>query len=78
MHGTNPQGVRITFTKVDGSSREMRCTLSEHLIPADKAPKGTGREAAADTARVFDLDKQEWRSFKWAAVTEVEVDDAHR
>lgn len=66
------QGLRITFTKKDGSDRTMRCTLVGTFIPEDKHPKGTGRLVTEDTCRVFDLDKQEWRSFRWDSVKRVE------
>jgi len=64
--------VPVTFTKMDGTSRKMNCTLSKALIPQDKAPKGTGSEKLKEdktTIRVFDTDLQDWRSFKVAAVT---------
>lgn len=71
LHDSVVKDLRITFTKSDGTDREMRCTLVESAIPADKVPKGTGREAPTTTQRVFDLDKGEWRSFKWEAVKNV-------
>ena len=74
LHDDNVKNLRITFTKSDGTDREMRCTLLESAIPSDKVPKGTGREAPTATQRVFDLDKGEWRSFKWEAVKRVEFD----
>ena len=55
----------VRFTKVDGSEREMRCTLSESQIPTDKQPKTKESGSTAGSAvRVFDLDKGEWRSFR--------------
>lgn len=74
LHDSSVKNLRITFTKADGTEREMFCTLAEQLIPADKVPKGTGRETSSDTQHVFDLDKQEWRSFKWDSVIEVSCD----
>lgn len=71
LHDTNVENLCITFVKSDGTDRTMRCTLVESNIPTDKTPKGTGREAPSTTQRVFDLDKQEWRSFKWDAVKNV-------
>ena len=52
----------VTFTKKDGTNRVMKCTRSPSQIPEDQHPKnGTGD---SDTSiRVFDLDKNEWRSF---------------
>jgi hypothetical protein len=67
----------VVFTKKDGTSREMFCTLSESRIPAEKQPKsqasdstttGQGNDSAV---RVFDTTKQEWRSFRWDSVTQV-------
>lgn len=52
----------VTFTKKDGTERIMKCTRSPDLIPEDQHPKnGTGDSDS--TLRVFDLDKNEWRSF---------------
>jgi hypothetical protein len=64
--------VAVVFTKIDGTTRKMNCTLNKVLIPTDKAPKGTGSEKLKEdktTVRVFDTDLQDWRSFKVAAVT---------
>lgn len=68
LHDSHINRLCITFTKSDGTDRDLFCTLIESNIPSDKAPKGTGREAPTTTQRVFDVDKQEWRSFKWEAV----------
>lgn len=67
-----PEETVVTFTKVDGSEREMRCTLNDTLIPEDKHPKGTGGVVDELTLRVFDLDKNEWRSFKMESVIKIE------
>lgn len=72
---TNPQGVSISFIKKDGSSREMLCTLSESAIPTDKRPK-TQTEASdtiGSAVAVFDIQKGEWRSFRWDSVTSVGI-----
>lgn len=74
LHDANVENLCITFTKSDGTDREMRCTLVESFIPTDKTPKGTGREAPTTTQRVFDVEKQEWRSFKWDSVKSVSFD----
>jgi hypothetical protein len=71
LHDENIKDLRITFTKADGASREMRCTLVENSIPGDKAPKGTGRPTSDEAQPVFDLDKGEWRSFRWDSITGV-------
>lgn len=67
----NQNGTKITFTKSDGSIREMLCTLAESKIPTDKLPKTKSEEGSStigSAVRVFDLDKQEWRSFRFDSV----------
>lgn len=77
LHDENiKSGVRVTFTKKDGSERIMSCTLSESRIPTDKLPKSGSESENSSTSgsavRVFDLEKGEWRSFRWDSVTKVE------
>lgn len=60
--------VNLSFEKVkDGAIREMRATLVQDSIPADKMPKGGTVDQTVGgetTLRVFDLDLSEWRSFR--------------
>lgn len=62
--------VEIQFEKKDGSVRAMKCTLKQDVIPADKTPKVTEEAKPVQTSalRVFDVEKQEWRSFRWDSV----------
>ena len=60
--------VRLSFVKVkDGQIRNMRATLNTKFIPEAKMPK---TDANANTeknqlaVRVFDLDIEDWRSFR--------------
>ena len=58
---------RFSFFKLDGSIREARGTLSPLLIPADKLPSSGAsldKKKSASSFPYFDLDKQEWRSFR--------------
>lgn len=70
----------VVFTKKDGTQRELLCTLDESRIPTDKLPKAqdsdskTARQFSDESARVFDTEKQEWRSFRWDSVKEVRFD----
>ena len=72
--------ITVTFVKADGTDREMLCTLNWDFIPSDKAPKETPttpvdgivkeskklrKEPDPHSLRVFDLEKQEWRSFRF-------------
>lgn len=71
----------ITFTKVDGSERVMKCTLeAEKLPPAVPLAEGkTPRKETASTKalRVFDLEKKEWRSFTTKNVKHIEIHIEH-
>jgi hypothetical protein len=75
LHDRNAKDLRITFTKRDGTEREMLCTLVEEAIPQAKQPKTQteGSSTAGSAVRVFDIEKQEWRSFRWDSVTKVSV-----
>jgi hypothetical protein len=57
----------ITFTKVDGTERVMKCTLEAKDLPPI-VPLAEGKTPRKETTstkalRVFDLEKKEWRSF---------------
>jgi hypothetical protein len=70
---TNLEGVRVLFTKKDGTEREMLCTLVYTNIPEDSQPKDTtyNTSVVGSAVRVFDLEKSEWRSFRWDSVKSV-------
>lgn len=59
----------VTFTKLDGSSRTMRCTLRESVLPQKTSTKTKAENLT--TLSVWDLEKANWRSFKIANVTSV-------
>ena len=63
----------VTFTKVNGDTRVMKCTLSDNFIPmSDRVapvasstaqeiePQGLSKEVI----RVFDVEVNGWRSFR--------------
>ena len=54
---------RFSYFKTDGSIREATGTLNVMLMPDDQMPKGVGTPAIG-TVPYFDLEKQEWRSFR--------------
>lgn len=67
--------VTVNFTKADGSERKMLCTLVESSIPTDKRPKTTEAQSSStvgSSVRVFDTEKQEWRSFRFESVISVD------
>lgn len=59
--------VNLSFTKVkDGEVRNMKATMQMEKIPDDKRPKTDKPPANEEVAcRVFDLDLNEWRSFRY-------------
>jgi hypothetical protein len=54
---------RVIFKKINGEERDMQCTLNMQFIPEDKRPK-TSKEYVDDVIRAFDVNKQEFRSFR--------------
>ena len=67
---------KVTFTKVDGTERVMRCTLEATKLPPvvikeDAKPR---KETTSTKAlRVFDVEKQEWRSFTIKNIKRIEL-----
>ena len=55
--------VMFAFEKKDGSLRYAKGTLSVNNIPQVFAPKGIRRDNYK-SINYFDIEKQEWRSFK--------------
>ena len=68
------QNVSVTFQKLDGSERTMLCTLSETEIPVESRPKGTPTVKNDETLAVFDVEKQDWRSFRWISIKSIKID----
>lgn len=63
----------VTFTKKDGTVRHMNCTLNEDIAP--KYEKKTERDSNVDICFVWDIDKTEWRSFRFDSVTKVTLEN---
>lgn len=72
--------VMVTFVKADGTEREMKCTLSGDFLPATPAPTVTEskprKQPDEHSLRVFDLDKNEWRSFRFERLRKVSAEIA--
>lgn len=73
----------VTFTKVDGTIREMNCTLRADLLPppepviepeegAEPVEPKKERKVNPNVQTAFDLDKKEWRSFKYDTIISIE------
>lgn len=65
--------IRVTFEKRDGSERTMLCTLNNSDIPSEKHPTGVRVYNQSVIRRVFDLDKNDWRSINKGKVVKWEI-----
>jgi len=71
----------VTFTKVNGDTRVMRCTLDPNFIPTIQAPvdiieRELERKENGDSSsviKVFDLEAISWRSFRVDSVTDFQI-----
>lgn len=57
--------LHIEFTKSDGTVRKMRCSLKDDLVSKYEKKTERTKEPNTSTQSVYDLDKQQWRSFRW-------------
>ena len=66
------QTVTVFFEKKDGTMREMNCTLKEDLIqPYERKENSAPKRQNNDVLPVFDLSKNEWRSFRFDSIREI-------
>ena len=64
--------VEIEFTKKDGTDRVMKCTLQEDYLPeVDGVIVFEKDRWKKDALAVFDIEKEDWRSFRWDSVKAV-------
>lgn len=64
----------VIFTKVDGTQREMICTLDQDFLPEMEEKDGEKkkeRKINEEVLPVYDLQKKGWRSFRIDSVIEV-------
>ena len=64
--------VTVYFTKKDGTERKMNCTLKEENIVQYEKKTERVKTLNEETCPVFDLEKNEWRSFRYDTITKVE------
>lgn len=65
---------KVTFTKADGTLREMKCTLKEGSFVAPEKKTERVREPKDDVVSVWDLEKDAWRSFRVDSVVTAAVE----
>lgn len=66
----------VSFTKVNGDNRIMKCTTDSALIPTESLSKNETEKPDIMTLtalKVFDIDKMQWRSFKWDSIIKYEI-----
>jgi WYL_2, Sm-like SH3 beta-barrel fold len=66
----------VSFTKINGETRDMPCTLRADLVPAKpltEAVEHTPRKQSENTISVWCTDAAGWRSFRWDSVTQIKV-----
>ena len=64
--------VDVTFIKKDGTERLMKCTLDPELLPKVEIKEDAKpRKESTTSMRVFDTEKNEWRSFTIKSVRNV-------
>lgn len=60
----------FTFLKKDGTLREAWGTTQSNIVKAKTNGRGINRELCKTTA-YFDVEKGEWRSFRWETLVQV-------
>jgi hypothetical protein len=66
--------VTLHFRKKDGSVRIMECTLQEGKVKEYTKKTERVKAVSEDTCPVFDTEKNEWRSFRYDSVTQINFD----
>jgi hypothetical protein len=64
--------VRVVFKKVNGDIRDMLCTINpKDLPPVTEEKELKQRKDNGEACRAFDVNKQEWRSFRYENVLQI-------
>jgi hypothetical protein len=66
----------ITFMKINGEKRVMRCTLMPEYLPVQDKQTGDDQKHKAPNVyitTVWDVDKKDWRSFRTSSIVEIET-----
>lgn len=61
----------VSFKKKDGTIREMKCTLKEDVIKSYDKKTERVKEPNSEVLPVWDIDKGEWRSFRYDSISSV-------
>lgn len=64
--------VTVVFEKVDGTLREMKCTLLTEYLPKTEGPTLlTERKEPDNVLSVWDVENNGWRSFRVDNIKEI-------
>jgi hypothetical protein len=63
--------LEITFRKTSGEIRVMRATLVPELLPVTENTEKPKRAQVTTACSVFDVEAQDWRSFRWDSIIRV-------
>ena len=66
--------VNLEFVKKDGSTRKMIATLQESVIPQYEKKTDREKKATIELMSVFDVELQEWRSFKLDSIKTIKFE----
>lgn len=76
--------IEVTFTKVNGDQRVMRCTLIENMLPPsyrnnpdEKSSETEFHQKNPEVIAAWDVQAGGWRSFRIDSVTYVQVIDSY-
>lgn len=59
---------KVVFTKVNGDTRVMHCTLNPDMLPEETESSRAKKENDSVQA-VYDVEAKGWRSFRWDSLT---------
>ena len=62
----------VTFTKKDGTKRQMICTLLEQFLPEMNSTEN--KVPNTDSMTVWDLEQSAWRAFRMDSLISIETD----
>jgi hypothetical protein len=68
--------VTVTFTKVSGDERIMKCTLLAEHIPNASTQNGElviEHKSSSNNVSVWDIESNGWRSFRVASVKNISI-----
>ena len=66
--------LRVTFVKADGSLRKLRGTMNLELLPQEwRDRRYQHNQYRVNATAIFDLDIEEWRSFRNDSIVEIHI-----